>query len=604
MIQLLRELELVLEIILILVNLIQIDSNTFQEILKEFNSHSFIKYLNSSPIQTLNHFSPLIDQISNLHTFILVKATRLDILTNLGLSQENNQISQEDKAKLVSADTKNQINDFIASFGSNLKASPLILAWATLLYNLSTDPELSKLFNNELKSLINRMFALSMKENVFMYLLELLASELFKSQDLVWHLKQIIYELLNSVLHSFDENSMGENLKTLYELCFFCMHKNEIICEHFWRLCQLPDRDNLTLLISYSLETFPISFGLTLTFFSQIASTSPELCKQTFEHLTRMDQFCEYFENISPDEYVSSVDSIRLVKNRKLFEGCVLQTGSKGAILSNLSNSNANSNIAHRMILQNQAISWNVTFNCLDLIQSYLNRINFAASQESLNLSSESSVISIIQLIDSLFKHFFDIDDLTEQTVYDMYTKYMEMFVNSCFTLFTNLITSECPDSYRLICKLFELLNNISPNVYDKIIRLLMQNKLIGHSNIYDKMSIQELFNDRTNLVKSSPKLLFLFRSQDYELIINYFKLIDNLIKANGNNIEYMSSICSMLVFVFPEIFKWRKEMLNLNIDMSLACLNLLHTVLNTSLSPSFTYPSVYQSSSNLHTNW
>ena len=134
-------------------------------------------------------------------------------------------------------------------------------------------------------------------------------------------MKQNIFYLLNSVLHSFDENSMSQNLKTIFELCFFCMHKHQLLGEEFWRMCKQPDRGNITILMSYAIETFPISFGLTLTFFSLIAQSSVDLCQQSLEYLSRMDQFCEYFENFAEDEYASSSsgESIKLLKARKLF---------------------------------------------------------------------------------------------------------------------------------------------------------------------------------------------------------------------------------------------------------------------------------------------
>ena len=136
---------------------------------------------------------------------------------------------------------------------------------------------------------------------------------------MLWYLKQVIFSLISVVLHSFDENSMSQNLKTLFELCFFCMHDNEYLCEEFWDICKQPDRGNVTILLSYAIETFPISFGLTLTFFSLIAKTNADLCQQVIGHLTHMDQFCEYFENFNSDEYASSGDTVKLLKSRKLF---------------------------------------------------------------------------------------------------------------------------------------------------------------------------------------------------------------------------------------------------------------------------------------------
>ena len=95
-------------------------------------------------------------------------------------------------------------------------------------------------------------------------------------------------------------------------------------------------------------------------------------------------------------------------------------------------------------------------------------------------------------------------------------------------------------------------------------------------------MSIEELFTNRFNLINSCPVQLFIFKSQDCQLIINYLKLIDNLIKQSGNNIQYLSPICCVLLLIFPQIDKWKDLTFNFNTELSLTCLNLLHGVLNT----------------------
>lgn len=520
---------------------------------------------------------------------------RLDKITGLTLTSiaENESVSFDDKTKILQL--KNDLNEFIQSYGSNQRASPLILTWSTLLYNLSLDPDMSKVFMSDLKSLTNRMFSLAIKENVFIYLLNLLVLEVFKNEDVVWYIKHVVYELLNALFRSFDENSLGENFRSLYEITFYCMNKNEVICEHFWKLCNQPDRDNITILIYYAMETFPISFDLTLTFFSLIAKTNTELSKQIFEYLGRMDQYCEYLENLSPNDFVTSGEQVQLVNSRKIFDCIELPDGIKGTLICHIAS--PSSNIVHRMILQNQAVNWSVSYNCFDLILSYLNKVPNEINLN--NIVSENYILSIIQFVDSLFKHFFDIEENVNANTFIIYTKYMEAYVSSCFILFTNLINLESTDSYRIISRLFELFTNIAPNVFDKLIRLMQTNNLIGLKN--SKLSLEEMFTNRVNLVKSFNKIVYLFRSEDYGLIINYFKLIQSLIKESGNNLEYISPLCAVLVYVFPQIFKWNNAYINLNIDLSIACLNLLHTVLNTSVEPSYSNSDFIQNFVTLH---
>jgi hypothetical protein len=218
------------------------------------------------------------------------------------------------------------------------------------------------------------MFGLSIKENVFNYIIDMFAMNYIKNENTLWHLKVIIYDLINCVLHSFDENSLnGENLRILFDLCYFCMDKNDYTSQKFWNACQSIDRDNITLLMGHSIDTFPISFRHCLTFFSLIAKTSPQLCKQIFEYLNNMDQYCEYLDNLNLDEYVTSGDSVRLVKNRELFDGYVLRLNQKGQLL--------NVNNSHKIILQSQAITWSICYSFFDLTRHYLSRINHSIEQ-------------------------------------------------------------------------------------------------------------------------------------------------------------------------------------------------------------------------------
>ena len=92
-------------------------------------------------------------------------------------------------------------------------------------------------------------------------------------------------------------------------------------------------------------------------------------------------------------------------------------------------------------------------------------------------------------------------------------------------------------------------------------------------------MNLEELFNNRFNLMNSCSAQLFIFKSQDGQLIINYLKLIDNLIKQSGNNIQYLSPVCCILLLAFPQIHKWKDSTFSFNTELSLTCLNLLHGV-------------------------
>lgn len=582
LIQTINELELILELMLILVSINKITLDNFYDVSSMFSKISIVKWLNSSKISSQVNSTLIMDQISYLQVLIIVKLTKLDKEV-LG-DDKSDALTNDEKIKFLSTDTKNSISDIIGSCGSNYTASPIMLACSSLLYSFSIDALVGKVMTKEAKTIMNRMFASAVKENVLNNLLMIFATNLFNNQETWLCVTQVIYDLINSVLHLFDENSLGDNIKALFDICFFCMQKNKSICENYWMLCKQPDRDNLTILMSHSIETFPINLGLTFTFFSLISKISPDLCKQINDYLTHMDQFCEYFEDLDPNEYNSNGDAVKLIRSRKLFDSYFLPDGHQGVIYSS-SNSQQNSNTSHKLILHAPAVGWPLIYNCYDLIKTYFQKINYLS--ENNNLSGEANVFSIIELIDSIFKYFFDIEDQMLESEFEMNTKYMEMFVNSCFTLFSNLMNKEWPDSYRLISKLLSFFNNISSQIYDKLIRLLEQNELIGYNISCEQMTIQQVLSNRHNLIKNLSKLKFIFQSNDKELITNYVKLIDNLIKDNGNNIQYMNPLFCVLVYIFPDVYKWKVNSFDIDIDLSLACLNLFHSVLNTSLSNS-----------------
>ncbi len=357
-----------------------------------------------------------------------------------------------------------------------------------------------------------------------------LIAKLTLKQEILWCISQTVYDLVNSVLSLFDEHSLGDTLRILFDIAFFCMQQNRRVTEHFWTACKQPDRENLTILMSHALDTFPINLTFTFTFFSLIARSSPDLCKQVVDYLTHMDQYCEYLEDIDTNDYSTSSDSIKLIRPRKICDSFFLASGQRGSLLANSSAQQQATRSGHALILQAPAVSWQLNFNCYELIRIYFNRITQLS--ESNNLSGDQNVHSIIELIDAVFKYFFDIEEQMSESEFEMNTKYMEMFVNSCFTLFSNLMDRQWPDSYRLLARLLGFFNSMSAQIYDKLVRLLQHNQLIGYEMTSEKMDLEQLVNSRHGLVRHLGKLKFIFQSGDKGLITNYVKLIDSLIKV------------------------------------------------------------------------
>ena len=96
--------------------------------------------------------------------------------------------------------------------------------------------------------------------------------------------------MLSSVLHLFDERSLGNNLNSLYELCFYCLNENFYLCDKFWEQCNREERDNLTILLLNSLELFPICMEKTFTFFSIMLQSNEKLYKQVIILLNNLNK--------------------------------------------------------------------------------------------------------------------------------------------------------------------------------------------------------------------------------------------------------------------------------------------------------------------------
>lgn len=79
-------------------------------------------------------------------------------------------------------------------------------------------------------------------------------------------------------MYTFDEACLGKNVDSAYELCFFCLHENEYLCEKFWLECKNEERANATILLLNSIEFFPITVEKTFSFFSLIAQTNAKFC--------------------------------------------------------------------------------------------------------------------------------------------------------------------------------------------------------------------------------------------------------------------------------------------------------------------------------------
>jgi len=53
-----------------------------------------------------------------------------------------------------------------------------------------------------------------------------------------------------------------------------------------------------------------------------------------------------------------------------------------------------------------------------------------------------------------------------------------------------------------------------------------------------------------------------------------------------------MNPLLSVLVFVFPDVYKWKRHSFDADVELSMSCLNLVHSILNTGLSSFDAFPS------------
>ncbi len=180
LIQAVNELELSLELILILTSVYASMPNQFYEVAKEFVHQSILKWLATS--KQIHHINlgVSVDQISYLQVLICVKLTRVEKeVLDVGNSAK---LSIEEKTKFITTDTVSFISELIDSLGSSQIASPVMLAYSSLLYSFSIDENCGKVLSKETLTIMNRMFAAAVKDNALNNLLNIFASKLFKNQ--------------------------------------------------------------------------------------------------------------------------------------------------------------------------------------------------------------------------------------------------------------------------------------------------------------------------------------------------------------------------------------------------------------------------------------
>ena len=180
LIQTVDELELTLELILILTSVNVSRSNQFYEVAGEFARTSILKWLATSKNMHQINLGVSLEQISYLQVLVCVKLTRLEKEV-LDVSNDA-KLSIEEKTKFITTDTVSFISELIGSLGSSQAASPVMLAYSSLLYSFSIDANCSKVLSKETLTIMNRMFATAVKENALNNLLNIFTSKLFANQ--------------------------------------------------------------------------------------------------------------------------------------------------------------------------------------------------------------------------------------------------------------------------------------------------------------------------------------------------------------------------------------------------------------------------------------
>jgi len=180
LLQAVDELELTLELLLILTSVNGSRPNQFYDVAGEFQRQSILKWLAASKHMHQVNLGVVIEQISYLQVLICVKLTRLEKeVLDVGNGAK---LSIAEKTKFITVDTVSFISELIASLGSSQAASPVMLAYSSLLYSFSIDSNCGKVLSKDTLTIMNRMFAAAVKENSLNNLLNIFASKLFANQ--------------------------------------------------------------------------------------------------------------------------------------------------------------------------------------------------------------------------------------------------------------------------------------------------------------------------------------------------------------------------------------------------------------------------------------
>ncbi|CAH3134960.1 unnamed protein product [Pocillopora meandrina] len=552
--QFLREQILLLEIMFLYYKEFVVPAKSLLDLAKLFQSQSFgLKQVNRQLFE--GQAEVLLPHISYLQVLVLIVSLDLESLRKLieEDSCSRHHLLQE-KASLEALDK------FFLSCGDQPHHGPVMLAWAAFRY-VTIDASQEQF--------VRRIGGKALQCSVFKYLLGMLRSEEFSTNDVVSNTcKSLIYGLMVIVLALFDEDTLGELPLLVSVLSQTLTEKG--LCVDFW------DSDLNTgagLLLNSARSWFPLQFCPFVQLLKSLAGDKDSAAK-VYDYLDRVTSYTELLrENQLSDIDCSGVNKIWRIVNPRLLYQNLFSPDSKELIMP------AGTCGKVAPVPEGPAIiQWSYHYSCWKLfaleIDSFLESVGSGAAVDCQN------VICIVELVNEVLLNDWD------------KAVYLQPLSSRLYLIIQRCTPSPNPPQ-DLIATCLTCLATVALRDPEQVWHHLQQTGFLPH---YTSVKMSKSDKTKVEFLGTAPGNFGAILSTK-ERPIGYYpvtmatlnfllKLIHGMSNAEetGNQAISIVELAACLVFIMREVFtgfyKWRFGSLRDREEIGKRCLQLFNVVL------------------------
>ncbi|RMX38057.1 hypothetical protein pdam_00003086 [Pocillopora damicornis] len=552
--QFLREQILLLEIMFLYYKEFVVPAKSLLDLAKLFQSQSFgLKQVNRQLFE--GQAEVLLPHISYLQVLVLIVSLDLESLRKLieEDSCSRHHLLQE-KASLEALDK------FFLSCGDQPHHGPVMLAWAAFRY-VTIDASQEQF--------VRRIGGKALQCSVFKYLLGMLRSEEFSTNDVVSNTcKSLIYGLMVIVLALFDEDTLGELPLLVSVLSQTLTEKG--LCVDFW---DLDLNTGAGLLLNSARSWFPLQFCPFVQLLKSLAGDKDSAAK-VYDYLDKVTSYTELLrENQLSDIDCSGVNKIWRIVNPRILYQNLFSPDSKELIMP------AGTCGKVAPVPEGPAIiQWSYHYSCWKLfaleIDSFLESVGSGAAVDCQN------VICIVELVNEVLLNDWD------------KAVYLQPLSSRLYLIIQRCTPSPNPPQ-DLIATCLTCLATVALRDPEQVWHHLQQTGFLPH---YTSVKMSKSDKTKVEFLGTAPGNFGAILSTK-ERPIGYYpvtmatldfllKLIHGMSNAeeSGNRAISIIELAACLVFIMREVFtgfyKWRFGSLRDREEIGKRCLQLFNVVL------------------------